>query len=308
MLNFLSPKLKNDIKEKIYHDTYQYNQKEVEIIDMDMLSSIILNKNKRLFNIIIKNKKLSQEEKYYLLNIIANEGDEYIYFFNILYDEKIVDNDFKLKIIINLIKSNAIKILNRFNLDLFNVNKINESFKFNPNEKVLNWIITLKKDYLINNDEILDFIIKNDYLNLFKMYISHNIIHNKSLFLDQAIKENAYDIINYLLSEMTEYNINKDISIYDEYFNYLSTLTFDKIELFLSKTKDIKIFGIKNLEKLLLGMNNNENLEKLLLNYNLLEIKTNNLDLDSKVGKIKLNYKLKQELRIKNTENKKEKI
>ena len=134
MLNFLSPKLKNDIKEKIYHDTYQYNKKEVEIIDMDMLSSIILNKNKRLFNIIIKNKKLSQEEKYYLLNIIANEGDEYIYFFNILYDNKILNDDFKIKMINSLIKSNAIKILNRFNLDLFNINKMNDSFKFNPNK------------------------------------------------------------------------------------------------------------------------------------------------------------------------------
>ena len=27
-------------------------------------------------------------------------------------------------------------------------------------KKILNWIITLKKDYLINNNEILDFIIK----------------------------------------------------------------------------------------------------------------------------------------------------
>ncbi len=308
MLNFLSPKLKNDIKEKIYHDTYQYNQKEVEIIDMDMLSSIILNKNKRLFNIIIKNKKLSQEEKYYLLNIIANEGDEYIYFFNILYDDKILNDDFKIKMINSLIKSNAIKILNRFNLDLFNINKINESFKFNPNKETLNWIINVKNDYLINNEDILIFIIKNDYLNLFKIYISHNFIHNKSLFLDQAIKENAYDIINYLLSEIKEYNINKDISIYDEYFNYLSTLTFDKIDLFLSKTQDIKLFGIENLEKLLIVINENEILENFLINYHLLEIKTNNLDLDSKIGKIKLNYKLKQELKIKKTENKKEKI
>lgn len=166
----------------------------------------------------------------------------------------------------------------------------------------------MKKDYLINNDEILDFIIKNDYLNLFKMYINYNEMSNKNLFLDKSIKENAYDIINYLLSEMTEYNINKDINIYDEYFNYLSTLTFDKIELFLSKTKDIKIFGIENLEKLLMVINDNEILENFLINYHLLEIKTKNLDLNVKIGKIKLNYKLNQELKIKKTENKKEKI
>jgi len=308
MSNFLSQKSNHYIANKIYNNKYQYSQRDIEIIDIHMLSSIILNQNKKLFNSIIKSKNLSRKDKYYLLNIITNEGDEYIDFFNILYDEKIVDNDFKLNMISNLIKSNSIKILNGFNLDLFNVKKINESFKFNPNEKILNWIITLKKDYLINNDEILDFIIKNDYLNLFKMYVHYNKIINDSIFLDKAIKENAYDIIDYLLSEMKEYNINKDISIYDEYFNYLSTLTFNKIELFLSKTKDIKIFGVKNLETLLLGINNNENLEKVLLDYNLLEIKTNNLDLNLKIGKIKLNYKLKKELKIKNTENKKEKI
>ena len=265
MSNFLSQKSNHYIANKIYNNKYQYSQRDIEIIDIDMLSSIILNQNKKLFNSIIKSKNLSRKDKYYLLNIITNEGDEYIDFFNILYDEKIVDNDFKLNMISNLIKSNSIKILNEFNLDLFDVKKINESFQFNPNEKILNWIITLKKDYLINNNEILDFIIKNDYLNLFKMYVHYNKIINDSIFLDKAIKENAYDIIDYLLSEMKEYNINKDISIYDEYFNYLSTLTFNKIELFLSKTKDIKIFGVKNLETLLLGINNNENLEKSLI-------------------------------------------
>jgi hypothetical protein len=82
----------------------------------------------------------------------------------------------------------------------------------------------------------------------------------------------------------------------------------EKIELFLSKVKNIKLFGIVNIEKLLLGFQNNEDMEKLLCNYDLFEIKTNNIDLDIKIGKYKLNHQLNKQLKIKNKQSKKEKI
>ena len=97
------------IEQQIYDDIYQY--KSTDNITIKMLSTIVLNKNQTLFNSILPNRKLTNEEKIVLLKLIADEGEEYINFSIELFKDIKIDKEDLLVLIQKAMISNNFKIL-----------------------------------------------------------------------------------------------------------------------------------------------------------------------------------------------------
>ena len=111
-----------------------------------------------------------------------------------------------------------------------------------------------------------------------------------------AIKINAYEIIDYILTQIESYKMNKEENYYNQFFDLLITEKFEKIINFLNKCQNLLDFGRNNLEKLLLSFQDTEHMESLLFKYNLSSLNLEDKLLKSKVDKFILNNKLQHKL------------
>lgn len=292
------------IEEQIYQDIYQY--RETDNITLQMLSSIILNNNQHLFLQVIEKRTLTNEEQITLLKMICEEGDDYFYFFNILFENFVVSQD-TIKILIEkAMISDSIKILEILfketnTLDTLDLNGqfIHNCLERNPSCKLLEFLTLRFDKTLILTPNFLTEIFNNDYVNLFIFYVKNKKTNNWNFYLHTAIQKNAYDIIDYILNQIDKYETKKEKNYYNDFFDYLMTEKFDKIIMILSKTNDIFEYGYSNLEKLLLSFDGKEQFEILLFDYNLISMPIKNEFLNHKVGKYILNKKLHKNLKIK---------
>lgn len=302
MYEFYSKKYQEYILEQeIYNDIYQY--KNTDNITLKMLSSMILNNNINLFKTVLQNQKIFLQERKILLTLIAEEGDSYLEFaLELLKDiHGIHIRDEELIQLINKsMNSNSIELLTL----LFKCNKhliidtniINISFNKNPNIKLLIFLCEKFNTNVILNSEVLTIIMQGDYIELFKYFTNNNKEYNWSILLNMAIKINAYEIIDYILTQIESYKMNKEENYYDQFFDLLITEKFEKIINFLNKCQNLLDFGRNNLEKLLLSFQDTEHMESLLFKYHLSSLNLEDKSLKSKVDKFILNNKLQHKL------------
>lgn len=290
------------IEEQIYQDIYQYREKDN--ITLKMLSSIILNNNQHLFIQVLQKRTITSDEHYQLLKMICEEGENYLYFFQILYKKyNLQEEEIKILIEKSMI-SNSIKILQilfmRKSLVKIDNQFIHNCLHKNPSFELLEFLCLHFNKSWILNQELLKEIINNDYVKLFEYYTKNQISNDWNAYLHDAIQKNAYDIIDYILSQIEHYETKEDKEHYNDFFDYLMTEKFQKIINFLNKTINIFQYGHHNLEKLLLSFEDNEQFEVLLFDYNLISISITNELLSHRVNKYILNNKLNKTLKVKN--------
>lgn len=298
------------IEQQIYDDIYQY--KSTDNITIKMLSTIVLNKNQTLFNSILPNRKLTNEEKIVLLKLIADEGEEYINFSIELFKDIKIDKEDLLVLIQKAMISNNFKILDillniKTNTDL-DISIIFESLSKNPNLMLLKYLTNKYNHTTILNEKFLIEIIDNDYLDLFIYYISHNKNYNHNYLLNIAIKKNAYTIIHYLLNQIEVYQNIEEENYYNDFFDFLMFENFEKVILFLDKCHNILKLGNHNLEKLLFSFENHLDFKKLLFEYHLINIEIKDKILQEKIEKFILEKKLQDKLSITNKKKEVKKI
>lgn len=297
------------LEQQIYNDIYQY--KAEDNITAKMLSNIILNQNFKLFKAILKNQQFNKEQIIYLLNIITQENDNYFLFAQELLKKIFLTKAEITSLVQKCLVSNSYKILeiitNGKNDSEIDYNLIFEAILKNPSVELLSFLVKEYDKTTILTQQLLEEIIKNDYLILFKYYIE-NVICEKNKVLNMAIKSNAYEIIDYLLNNIESYEVVEEENFYNDYFDFLLSEDFDKITLFLKKCKTVLKLGNHNLEKLLCSFQENIKMQNLLFEYHLYRIKIKDQELNKKVEKIILEKKLQEKLLLKNSKKEIKKI
>lgn len=293
------------IEKAIYEDLYQY--RDCDNITLRMLQSIILNKNKYLLIQVLSQKTLTQSEIVILLETICTEGDEYFDFFEILYKNLQINKSIIILLLEKAIVSNSIKILNILFENHIQIIKqyltkdfIEKCIEKNPEVTLIQFLFNYIDISLIVTSNVLEDIFNNDNINLFKWYVSYQPT-NLNHYLDKAISKNAYDIIDYILSIISNYKIQQKSEYYNDFFDYLISENIDKTICFLDKVDNVYLLGTHNLEKLLLTFESYEDFDFLLFSYSLNNLKFTSEVVQQKIKKFLLNKKLKQKLIIKNS-------
>lgn len=293
------------IEKAIYEDVYQY--RDCDNITLKMLQSMILNQNKFLFIQVLSKKTLQQQEIGSLLQTVCEEGDDYLDFFIMLYEKYTMTEQTLVLILQKCLVSGSVKILkllfthhNEQIQSYLSFDILCNCIEKNPDIGLLEFLIQYIDKSLIINNIFLEYVINNDYVKLFIFYTQQVLDNNWNSYLNQAISKNAYDIICYILSEISVYRVEQPSDSYNEFFDYLITENFDKVTVFLDKVDYINLLGKHNLEKLLLSFEDYESFEILLFHYNLMTYEFNNENLQQKIKKYLLNRRLKQKLIPKN--------
>lgn len=288
----------------IYQDIYQYKQKD--IINVNMLSSIILNKNLSLFREVMKNKVISIEEHYQLLILIVEEGDDYKQYMLELIKENILNIDQEINLFKKALVSQSIEICtillkNNKNLKKnINIKDINEAVNKNPNVKTLSYIY---EDLLITgilNNKLLLNIIKDDNIELL-IYYSKNKKININNILNIAMINNAYKIIRYFLNKIVSYTIIKKEHCYENFFNDLITEEFNYVLFVINKCMNFEKVGDSNLEKLLCAFRDIRQTKQLLFQYHFHKINIKDKELKNIINQYIIEDKLQKKLRKKDS-------
>ena len=286
------------ITKLIYEDDYVYNKND--IINIEMLSNILINKNYQLFNQIYQSNLYNFEEIYYLLKIIYEEGEQYLIFAETLLKKYTLNNEQMIYLFKKGIVSNSINLLELLitkGLKGINTEIIWESILKNPNKKILIFLLNKFKINLYFNENLLIQIIEYDDIELLNFVLENlSIKINLSYLLDIAIKKNSYTIIELLLEKIEKYETKNLHDEFIDWVNFLNGSSIDYIIKFLSKLDDVYIIGINNLESILLYITDHNEFKKISDKFLFSDKKIKNKELINKIKKYQLEANLSNNL------------